>query len=252
MRTPDEQLECDKKDDPLIFGDEMMGEKLGHTEIKKAQQADEFAQMMVERCTRAGASKDKRASKFMVLDGALYRVTGSGDPQEGGESQRIYVPLELRKALMRNYHSTVWAKHQHSRSMHKQMVAWYYWNTMEKDIQEYVSTCELCQLAKGTKPSRQGFLGGWKHSKVLHTVCMDLIGPIGADVSGGKAGAKPRHILVITDPYSHMVWLEVIVTKSAEEVYEKFVNRFLLEEGCPTRSSSRTTAVSSATSCCVS
>ena len=233
VRTPDEQLECDKKDDPLIFGDEMMGEKLGHTEIKKAQQADEFAQMMVERCTRAGASKDKRASKFMVIDGALYRVTGSGDPQEGGESQRIYVPLELRKALMRNYHSTVWAKHQHSRSMHKQMVAWYYWNTMEKDIQEYVSTCELCQLAKGTKPSRQGFLGDWKHSKVLHTVCMDLIGPIGAEVSGGKAGAKPRHILVITDPYSRMVWLEVIVTKSAEEVYEKFVNRFLLEEGCP-------------------
>ena len=36
-RIPDEQLECDKKEDPLIFGDEMMGEKLGHTEIKKAQ-----------------------------------------------------------------------------------------------------------------------------------------------------------------------------------------------------------------------
>ena len=46
-------------------------------------------------------------------------------------------------------------------------------------------------------------------------------------------GAKPRHILVITDPYSHMVWLETIITKSAEEVYGKFVNRFLPEEGCP-------------------
>ena len=169
----------------------------------------------------------------MVIYGALYRVTGSGDPQEGRESQRICVPQELRKALMRNYHSTVWAKHQHSRSMHKQMVAWYYWNTMEKDIQEYVSTCGLCQLAKGTKPSRQGFLGGWKHSKVLLTVRMDLVGPIGAEVSGGKAGAKPRHILVIADPYSRMVWLEIIITKSAEGVYDKFVNRFLLEEGCP-------------------
>ena len=150
---------------------------------------------------------------------------------------------------MRNYHSAVWAKHQHSRSMHKQMVAWYYWNTMEKGIQEYVSTCELCQLAKGTKPNWQGFLGGWKHSKVLHTVCINLIGPIGAEVSGGKAGAKPRHILVITDPYSHMVWLETIITKSAEEVHDKFVNRFLLEEGCP-KPFSRTTAGSSAASCC--
>ena len=69
MRIPDEQLECDKKEDPLIFCDEVMGEKLGHTEIKKAQQADEFAQMMVERCSRANASKGKRASKFMVIDG---------------------------------------------------------------------------------------------------------------------------------------------------------------------------------------
>ena len=128
----------------VIFGEEMIGENLGRTEIRKAQQEDDLEQMMVERCSRAGASKDKRASKFMIIDGALYRVTGSGDPQEGRESQRIYVPLELRAALMRNYHSTVWSKHQHSRSMHKQMVAWYYWNTMEKGIQEYVSTCELC------------------------------------------------------------------------------------------------------------
>ena len=41
---------------------------------------------------------------------------------------------------------------------------------------------------------------------------MDLFGPIGAEVSGGKAGAKPRRILVITDPYSRMVWLESIIT----------------------------------------
>ena len=140
----------------------MIGEKLRHTEIRKAQQDDEFAQMMVERCSRADASKDKRASKFMVIDGALYRVTSSGDPQDGRESQRIYVPLELRAALMRNYHSTAWAKHQHSRSMHKKMVAWYYWSTMEKDIQEYVSTCELCQLAKGTKHEAEPARFSWR------------------------------------------------------------------------------------------
>ena len=92
---------------------------------------------------------------------------------------------------------------------------------MEKDIQKYVSTCELCQLAKGTKPFRQGFLSGWKHSKVLHTVCMDLIGPIGGEVSSGKAPHAPRHILVITDPYSHMVWLENLYTKSAVELFMK-------------------------------
>ena len=134
----------------MVFGEEMIGEKIGHNEIRKAQQADEFAQMMVKRCERAGAEKDKRASKFMVIEGALYRVTSSGDPHEGRESQRIYVPAELRAALMRNYHSTVWSKHQNSRSMHKQMVAWYYWNTMYGE--RYPEVCEYMR----TVPIGQG------------------------------------------------------------------------------------------------
>ena len=36
-----------------------------------------------------------------------------------------------------------------------------------------------------------------------------------------------------TDPFSHMLWLEPITGKSAEEVYSKFVTGFLLEEGAP-------------------
>ena len=212
--------------DPMIFGEEMVGEKLGHDGLKRAQKEDGFVQLMIERCGRAQKS-DKRASKFEVIDGALYRVTKSGGPQKGVESQRTYVPPALRAALMRNCHCTVWTQHQNSRSMHKLVVIWYYWDTIEKDIRQYVSTCELCQRAKGTKPSRQRYLHVWKHNKVLPTVCMDLIGPIGSNVSGGRAGSKtPLHILVITDPYTHMLWFEPIVTKSAEEVYEKFVNRF--------------------------
>ena len=42
----------------------------------------------------------------------------------------------------------------------------------------------------------------------------------------------PTYILVIVDPFSHMLWLECISGKSADEVYDKFVEGFLLEEGC--------------------
>ena len=43
----------------------------------------------------------------------------------------------------------------------------------------------------------------------------------------------PLYILVITDPFSHMLWLQPITTKAPEEVYKKFVENFLLEEGAP-------------------
>ena len=67
----------------------------------------------------------------------------------------------------------------------------------------------------------------------MNMITMDLIGPIGGRDSGFVEHPKPLHILVITDPFSHMLWLEPITGKSAEEVYSKFVTGFLLEEGAP-------------------
>ena len=63
-------------------------------------------------------------------------------------------------------------------------------------------------------------------------ICMDLIGPISKGATGHIKHERPTYIFVITDPYSHMVWLECIVGKSTEELFNKFVERFLLEEGC--------------------
>ena len=58
---------------------------------------------------------------------------------------------------------------------------------------------------------------------------MDLVGPINLGTTGHVKHVSPTYILVITDPFSHMVWLECIAGKSAEEVFDKFVERFLLE-----------------------
>ena len=62
---------------------------------------------------------------------------------------------------------------------------------------------------------------------------MDVVGPIGARESGHIQHVVPLHIVVITDPFSHMLWLIPITGKSAEEVYSKFVEHFLLVEGAP-------------------
>ena len=100
-------------------------------------------------------------------------------------------------------------------------------------MHEYVRKCKWCELAKSTKPSRQGFLQGWQHNAVNRMITMDLAGPFGATNTGLVQHKAPFYILVITDPFSHMVWLETLTGKSAEEVYYKFVKNYLLEEGAP-------------------
>ena len=67
----------------------------------------------------------------------------------------------------------------------------------------------------------------------MHAITMDLIGPIGARETGHVRHAVPLYVLVITDPFSHMLWLQPITTKAPEEIYKKFVENFLLEEGAP-------------------
>ena len=96
-----------------------------------------------------------------------------------------------------------------------------------------VAECVPCQLAKGTQPSRQGYLTGSNYHSTLSMVCMDLMGPL-MSVNKGRRGVQhPVHIFVIVDPFSHRVWLETIPDKRAETIYNVFLRRVLLEWGPP-------------------
>ena len=203
-------------------------------QFKLEQAADPVCRQLIEELASLGdGARSVRLKKFSLIDGVLFRTTEADDPKEGYDSARIYVPQSLVSRVIRNHHSTVWGGHRSSTATFKEIVMNHYWPAMEKDIENFVRQCKLCELAKGTKPSRQGFLSGWRHSSVGQMICMDLIGPIGATNSGYLHHKQPFYVLVITDPFSHMVWLEPLVGKSSEELYEKFVNHYLLEEGAP-------------------
>ena len=103
--------------------------------------------------------------------------------------------------------SATWMKRGETRrdeegSTFKEIVELYYWPRMDVDVHEHVRRCKFCELAKGTKPSRQGFLQGWRHSDVMQCITMDLVGPLGSVKTGHIHHTAPLYILVITDPFS--------------------------------------------------
>ena len=65
----------------------------------------------------------------------------------------------------------------------------------------------------------------------MNELCIDLIGPIGGSTNRHVKHAKPLHVLVALDPFTHMVWLEPLFSKGGEEVMAAFVKRILLDEG---------------------
>ena len=200
--------------------------------MKRLQESgQEYVERVEGAAPRSGARL--RVAKFAELDGLLFRITEASDPREGFDSTRVYVPPALRQKVIRSMHSGVFGAHRNATATFKELVSRYWWPSLEKDTHDFVRRCAHCELAKGCKPSRQGYLQGFQHSSVMHAITMDLIGPMGARETGHVRHAVPLYILVITDPFSHMLWLQPITTKAPEEVYKKFVENFLLEEGAP-------------------
>ena len=129
---------------------------------------------------------------------------------------------------MRNYHNSIYGVHRSEKATFMEIAKRYFWPGMYEDVREYISNCDVCQLGKGGCPTRQGMLNSRHYSHAFCQLCMDLIGPINQD-----SGQNDKYLLVILDPFSHFIWIELIETKEAKVVADAFVNRVLLEEGAP-------------------
>ena len=73
----------------------------------------------------------------------------------------------------------------------------------------------------------------------MYTICMDLMGPLQTAGSGKANRKEPTYLLAMVDPFSHRIWLEPIYSKHAEQVYDGFIRKILLEWGGSTSVGSR-------------
>ena len=99
---------------------------------------------------------------------------------------------------------------------------------MYEQVRDHVSKCDVCQLAKGGRPTRQGLLHGRHYTRAFTQMCLDLVGPVNQD-----SHTHDKYVLVMIDPFTHFVWLELVNVKSAPTIVKAFVQRILCEEGQP-------------------
>ena len=180
-----------------------------------------------------GRSSSKESRHFVLRDGLLCKHTEAQDPKQGKDTLRPYVPATLRPAILRNFHNSVYSTHKEARDTYNQIASRYFWYQLERDVERYVSTCVQFQLAKTRKPSTQGLLVGNNYNAVMSAICMDLMGPLQMAGSGKGNRKEPTYLLFMVDPFSHRICLKPISSKHAEQVYDGFVRRILLEWGCP-------------------
>ena len=62
--------------------------------------------------------------------------------------KRIYIPADLRREVLREYHDARPAGHPGIGAMTKKVLKHLWWPTIHRDIRQYVRGCQTCQAAK--------------------------------------------------------------------------------------------------------
>ncbi|KAE9315814.1 hypothetical protein PR003_g18892 [Phytophthora rubi] len=100
-------------------------------------------------------SKGAGKEKFIKHNGLLFFK------QKKGETvYRLCVPKvnELRTNVMMEFHDGTTSAHPGSRRTYLKAAQWYYWPTMDRDVREYVRTCETCARWKPSSQKKKGLL----------------------------------------------------------------------------------------------
>ena len=166
---------------------------LSREAIRRAQESDEICRLIKKELESETVGNMQFPRGYVMEEGAICKISGEGEK----EVTRPLAPRSLRSFIMRNYHAPIWACHRGQHAANDEITKRFFWPKMREDINNFVSTCKVCQMTKALKSSNIGWLRGRRHSQAMNELCIDLIGPIGGSANRHVKHAKPLHILVI-------------------------------------------------------
>ncbi|KAF1313759.1 Retrotransposon protein, partial [Globisporangium splendens] len=93
------------------------------------------------------------SDKFVKMDELLYLRTQNS-------TLCLCVPddYQLRTKFVASFHDPAIAAHPGIHRTFLRIVQWYYWKSMERDIHDYVSSCETCARWKHSNAKKNGKL----------------------------------------------------------------------------------------------
>ena len=189
---------------PLDVPAEQRAANFSRDAIRRAQEPDEICKLIKKELESKTKGNLQLPRGYVMEGGVVCKISGKG----GKEVTRPLALRSLRVFIMRNYHAPIWACHRGQHATNDEISKRFSWPKMREDINNFVSTCKVCQMAKALKPSNVGWLRERRHSRAMNELCIDLIGPIGGSTTKHAKHAKPLHILVALDPFTRMVRLE--------------------------------------------
>ncbi len=141
---------------------------------------------------------------------------------------KFLAPVRLRARLLKEAHNSRVGGHAGQYKTYERIRDQWYWPNMDKDIAEHIKFCTVCQRNANNQKDQPLPLKQLPAPRApndrLH---VDLFGPLSDQYSDNK------RIVVITDAFTKFVVLAVIPEKSAPEVAQAIMNKWVSLFGVP-------------------
>ena len=173
-------------------------------EMRTEQSKDATIREIIKQLKSPKVSKslDKH---YIIQNEVLYYIS-----DDLGELKiRLVVPSHLRDLVVKQFHD--YLGHSGSNRTYATARSQYFWPTMAKTIEQYVSKCVTCQ-ERNLKAIKSPVGASNTVSSAWYQCSADLIGPWPATPSGNK------YVLSIIDWFSNYVLLYPLADKTADSV----------------------------------
>jgi hypothetical protein len=140
-----------------------------------------------------------------------------------------YLPRSLVPEILNQFHDAPESGHMGVRKTQSAIKQRFFWNGMNKEIQQYVKSCSTCQEQKVERLKPKGLLGAVPQANsVFETIFIDFIGPL--PTSRLK---RNKFCLVVVDQLSSWVELFPMRVAKAPKVAEVLEDEVFCRFGSP-------------------
>lgn len=164
---------------------------------------------------------------YQIKNGMLLRYSKPSSQLLSATEWKIVIPRELIPECMKENHE-INAVHPGTFKTFSKIKENYYWKGMYADVKSYVSACEKCKAYKHSNNPPHGHMTNQKKvDRPMHTLSVDIIGPIAKSYSGHV------YILSIVDVFTKYCWLHPLRTATTKTVTSFIESEILTKEGIP-------------------
>lgn len=133
-----------------------------------------------------------------------------------------------REALILENHSSAYGGHKGVTKTYNRLRTHYYWNTMKRDIQNFIRKCRQCQLRKLTRvKTKQPMIITDTPGAAFDKISMDIMGPLPITNDGS------RYVLTIQDLLTKYSVAAPLKEASSLSIADAFVKKFICTYGAP-------------------